>query len=343
MELSVIAEALGAELEGDGSIEIEDLQPLDEAGPAHLSFLSNPRYARSLDATRAGAVIVARDVEGPGCALLRVDDAYVGFAMALELFRKPELPEVGIHPSAVVAPDAQVADGARIAAHVVVGARTRIGARAALFPGVRIYPDVEIGEDFVAHANVVVRERTRIGDRVVLASGAAIGNEGFGNIPLPGGGVHTLPQIGVVEIGNDVTVGSNTTIDRATIGVTRIGDSVRLDNLVMIAHGCTIGKESLIAAQTGLAGSTVVGERVQLGGQVGAAGHLRIGDDVRAAGQSGIVSNVADGETVAGFPQRPASQWRRERAASSRLPELLRRVRRLEKRLKLDAPAGAED
>ena len=343
MKLSAIAAALGADLEGDGSLEIEDIQPLESAGPAHLSFLSNPRYARSLAETRAGAVIVGREVEGPGCALLRVDDAYIGFAMALELFRRPELPEPGVHPAAVIAEDAEIGEGARIGPHVSIGARTRIGARAVLHPGVRIYPDVAIGDDFVAHANAVVRERTRIGHRVVVASGAGIGNEGFGNIPLPGGGVHALPQIGIVEIGDDVTVGSNTTIDRATIGVTRIADSVRLDNLVMVAHGCSIGKETLIAAQSGIAGSTVVGERVQLGGQVGVAGHLRVGDDARAAAQSGIASSVADGETVGGYPQRTAGRWRREVAALARLPELLRRVRRLVQRAASSDEPPVED
>jgi UDP-3-O-[3-hydroxymyristoyl] glucosamine N-acyltransferase len=336
MKLAEIAESLGAELEGDGNKEIRGLQPLEDAEAQHLSFLSNPRYAAKLKGTRAGALIVGRDVDGPGCALLRVDDAYVGFAMALEIFKRPLLLAAGVAASADIASDAQVGEGARIAAQVTIGARSRIGARVTLHPGVRIYPDVTIGDDFVAHANAVVREGTKIGDRVQILSGAAIGTEGFGNIPIPGGGVHTLPQIGHVEIGDDVSIGANTTIDRATIGVTRIESGVKLDNLVMVAHGCTIRRDALIAAQVGLAGSTIVGRRVQLGGQAGAAGHLTIGDDVRAAGRTGVQSDVPDGELIAGFPWRPAREWRREEVAIRRLPSILKRLRRLERRSETD-------
>jgi UDP-3-O-[3-hydroxymyristoyl] glucosamine N-acyltransferase len=342
MKLSELAAALGATLEGDGDLEVDDLQPLDCAGPRSLSFVSNQRYVGQLAGTRAGAVILGPGIDGPGCAVLRVDDAYRAFAMALGLFARPVLPPLGVAPSAHVSPGARLGEGARIAPGVVVGDDVVIGARASLFPGVVVYPETTIGDDFVAHANAVVRERVRIGDRVTLGPGVVVGGDGFGFLPLPGGGVFKLPQIGTVEIGDDVEIGANTTVDRATIGATRIERGVKLDNLVMIAHGCRIGAESLLAGQSGLAGSTILGARVQLGGQVGAAGHLTVGDDVRVAAQSGIDNDVPAGAVLGGYPAMDVRLWRRVSAAVHRLPDLLRRVRRLERALGRGGEGGGE-
>lgn len=331
MRLGEIARALDATVEGDPALEIDDLQPLDEAGPRSLSFVSNQRYVAQLATTRAGAVILGPGVDAPGCAVLRVPNAYLAFARALGLFDRPVSPPSGIAPGAHVAPSASIGEGARIAPGVVIGEGVTIGARAHLHPGVVVYPETAIGDDFVAHANAVVRERVRIGDRVTLGPGAVIGGDGFGFLPMPGGGVFKLPQTGTVEIGDDVEVGANTTVDRATIGTTRLANGVKLDNLVMIAHGCRIGEESLLAGQSGLAGSTIIGRRVQFGGQVGAAGHLEIGDDVRVAAKSGIDNDVAPGSVIGGYPEMDIRLWRRIVAAVQRLPELLRRVRRLER------------
>jgi UDP-3-O-[3-hydroxymyristoyl] glucosamine N-acyltransferase len=341
MKLGDIAQALGATLEGDPELEIDTLDPIESAGPRSLSFVSNPRYVALVKTTRAAALILAPEVPAPGRAVLRAPNPYFAFTMALRLFARPVLPPVGVDPRATIAPDVTIGEAARIAAGVVIGERTRIGARATLHPGVVIYPGVTIGDDFTAHANVVVRERVTIGDRVSLASGVVLGSDGFGFLPLPGGGVLKIEQIGTVEVGNDVEIGANSTVDRATIGATRIEPGVKLDNLVMIAHGCQIGEESLIAAQTGLSGSTVVGRRVQLGGQVGAAGHLKIGDDARAAAKSGIPNDVPAGSTVGGYPAMEATLWRRVTAAAHRLPELLRRVRRLERAIGVP-PASTE-
>jgi len=333
MKLGAIARALGATLEGDPELEIDELQPLDEAGPRALSFVSNQRYLAQLQVTRAGAVILGSGVSGPGCAVLRVDNAYLAFAVALGLFDRPVLPPLGVSAAAQLSPTARIGEDARIAAGVVVGDGVTIGARARLHPGVVIYPDTVIGDDFTAHANVVVRERVRIGDRVILGPGVVIGGDGFGFLPLPGGGIFKLPQIGTVEIEDDVEVGANTTVDRATIGTTRLARGVKLDNLVMVAHGCRIGEEALLAGQSGLAGSTIVGKRVQFGGQVGAAGHLEIGDDVRVAAKTGIDNDVAPGRVIGGYPELDVRLWRRVSAAVQRLPELLRRVRRIERML----------
>lgn len=336
MKLAEIATVLDAVIEGDAGVEVDELAPLDGAGPRSLSFLSNPKYLPQLAGTGAGAVILGPDVEGPGCAVLRVADAYMAFAKALEMFDRPVVPQTGIASGATVAATARIGEGARIAAGVHIGENARIGARATLHPGVVVYPEVTIGDDFTAHANVVLRERVRIGNRVTLAAGVALGGEGFGYIPLPGGGVQNIRQIGTVEIEDDVEIGANTTIDRAAIGVTRIEAGAKIDNLVMIAHGCRIGPEALIAAQTGLAGSTTVGARAQLGGQVGSAGHLTIGADARIAAQSGVPNDVPEGQTVGGYPAMEVGLWRRVSAAVHKLPELLRRVRRLEKALERD-------
>ncbi len=340
MKLGEIGAAIGASIEGDPELEIDELAPLEAADARSLSFVSNPRYLARLGSTRAGAVILGPGVVGPGCAVLRVPDAYLGFAMALGLFARPILPAAGIDATASIAAGAVLGEGVRIGPHVSVGAGARIGRRCALFPGVVVYAEAEIGDDCILHANVVVRERVRIGSRVVLGSGAVIGGEGFGYLPLPGGGVFKLAQVGSVEIGDDVEVGANTTVDRATIGVTRVAAGAKLDNLVMVAHGCTVGQEALLAAQTGLAGSTVVGPRAQLGGQVGTAGHLTIGEGARVAAQSGVPNDVAAGAVVGGYPAMDAALWRRVSAAVQRLPELLRRVRRLERELGRTADAG---
>ncbi len=340
MKLAEIAAAIGARLEGDGALEIDSLEPLDRAGPRDLAFLAHPRYASQLATTHAAAVIVADDGPRPPGAALRTPEPYLAFARALALFERRLLPPPGIDPSAQVASDARIGEGARIGPRAVIGAGVRLGARAVIHPGVVLYPEVEIGDDFEAHANAIIRERVRIGHRVRIGPGAVIGGEGFGFLPLPQGGVFRLAQIGRVEIGDDVEVGANATVDRATIGVTSIERGAKLDNLVMIAHGCRVGEEALIAAQTGLAGSTQVGARAQLGGQVGSAGHLRIGAGARIAAQSGIAADVPDRAEFGGYPAMEAALWRRVVAAARRLPELLRRVRRLERAIEARRAGG---
>lgn len=331
MRLGDIASAVGARLEGSADVEIDGMDPVETAGPRSLSFVANPRYLGRLGATRAGALILGPGVAGPGCPVLRASNPYLAFARALALFARPVLPAPGVDPGARVDPAAVIGPDVRVAAGVTIGAGARVGRGSAIFPGVVVYPEVEIGEDCVLHANVVLRERVKLGSRVVLGPGAVIGGDGFGFLPLPGAGVLKIQQIGSVEIGDDVEIGANTTIDRATIGVTRVERGAKIDNLVMVAHGCTVGEESLLAAQVGLAGSTVVGPRVQLGGQVGAAGHLTIGAGARAAARSGIANDVEAGATVGGYPAMDATLWRRVSAGVRRLPEILRRLRRLER------------
>lgn len=336
MNLAEIAERLECELRGDGSIEIDAVAPIEDAVPGSLTFVANPRYRAHLATTRASAVILATDAGDTRLPSLRTKDPYLAFARAIELFYvAPPLP-VGIHATAVIAADAVVPDDARIGPYCVIGAGVRLGARACLDAHVVLYPECQIGDDFRAQAGVVVRERARIGDRVSLQPGCVIGGDGFGYAPTPAGRVRKIIQAGIVVLEDDVEIGANSTIDRAAVGETHIESGVKIDNLVQIAHGCRVGQGSILAAQVGLSGSTRVGRYVQMGGQSGAAGHLRIGDGVQCAGQSGITSDIEPGTVVSGMPAQSIQTWRRVVAALPRLPELLRRVRRLEGRAAKD-------
>jgi UDP-3-O-[3-hydroxymyristoyl] glucosamine N-acyltransferase len=289
--------------------------------------------------TRASAVICAASAPEAAVATLRTAEPYLCFARALALFHPPRRLPVGVHATAVVAGTARIAPGAAIGAHVVVGEDVEIGADAQLHPHVVLYAGARIGRDFVAHTGVVVREDVRIGDRVVLHPGVVLGGDGFGFAPSATGAVK-IPQIGTVVIEDDVEIGANTTIDRATLGATIVRRGSKLDNLVMVGHNCEIGAHCFIAAQVGLAGSTKVGNGVQMGGQAGVAGHLTIGDGVQVVAQSGIPSSVPAGKIVGGYPAVEVGVWRRTSAALLRLPELLRRVRRLEQRLADGADAA---
>lgn len=341
MKLGALAERLGCELRGDGTIEIGAVRSLEEAGPGDVTFLANRKYAGQVATTRASAIILAADADAVPLASLRTANPYLAFAEALALFHPPRRPPPGIHPTAVIAATARVGDDASIGAYAVVGDDVEIGADATIHPHVTIYSGVRIGCGFVAHAGVVVREDVRIGDRVVLHPGVVLGADGFGFAPTPQGAVK-IPQTGTVVIEDDVEIGANTTVDRATLGVTLIGRGAKLDNLVMVAHNCEIGAHSFLAAQVGIAGSTKVGRGVQMGGQAGVAGHVTIGDGVQIVAQSGVPSSVASGQIVGGYPAVEVTRWRRAAAALLRLPELLQRVRRLERASGIARPSRRE-
>jgi UDP-3-O-[3-hydroxymyristoyl] glucosamine N-acyltransferase len=333
MRLSELAALLGCELQGDGSIEIIGVAPIEHAGPSDLTFVANTRYLRHLDTCRAGAVVLARDAPAVAMASLRADDPHLAFARAVEHFHAPLAWSPGVHPSAQVAASADVGSGASIGAFAVVGERVRIGRDARIAAHVVIYPGVVIGDRFTAHAHVTVREGVRIGSDVVLHAGSVIGSDGFGYLPDGQGGIKRLVQAGSVELEDGVEIGANTTVDRAMVGSTVVRRGAKLDNLVMIGHGCEIGEYSMLAGQVGLSGSTRVGKWVRMGGQAGAAGHLTIGDGAQVAAQSGVDNSIAGGTTVGGSPAIDARLWRRVLAAWTRLPELFRRVRRLERQL----------
>lgn len=333
MRLKDLAERLGLTWEGDGDATITGCAPIDEAEPHDLAFVANPRYARLLATTRAGAVILAPGVVRPEGNVLRARSPQEAFARALELFDARTTPEPGIHSTAVIAASASIGADCYIGAYVVIGEHVVLGERSIVHPHVTIYAGARIGARFVAHAGAVVREGVRIGNDVVLQPGAVIGADGFGFLPNPGGLPRAVPQIGRVEISDYAEVGANAAVDRAAVGATRIGRGAKLDNLVQIGHGCQVGEGTLLAAQVGVAGSTRIGRDVMAGGQVGVTGHVTVGDRAQIAAQSGITGDVDAGSVVAGMPAMPISAWRRCMVALRRLPEILARLKALERRL----------
>lgn len=330
MKLSEVAQRLGCELRGNGETEICGVNGIDEAGPGELTFVANKKYLAKLSATKAAAVILAPEAPEVSLPSLRTANPYLAFAQVLELFYPPYVPPEGVHPTAVISPSARIGAYASIGPYAVIGENVVIGETARIFAHVVIYPNVSIGHHFTAHAGVVVREGTRIGDRVVLQGGVVLGGDGFGYVPLPDGSTYKIPQSGVVVLEDEVEVGANTTIDRATVGATVIRRGAKIDNLVMIGHGCEVGEGALLAAQVGLSGSTKLEAGVRMGGQVGAAGHLTVGKNTLVAAQSGIPRDVPANSVIGGYPAVNIRSWRRYSAVLPKLPEILRRLRRIE-------------
>lgn len=329
MKLGELAGQLGCELEGNGDWEITGVASMDEAGPAEVTFLSNPKYLPKLHTTRAGAIIAAAGVEMLGKPVLRSADPYMSFARALEIFYPPRRPPAGIHPTAVLAPDVKLGANASIGPYVVIGEGVEIGADCVLEPHVVIYSGVKIGHRFLAHSHAVVRENVRIGHDVILQNGVIIGGDGFGFAPCPDGTFYKIVQAGIVVIEDGVEVQSNSCIDRAAVGETRLRRGVKVDNLVQVAHGCDIGENSLLCSQVGIAGSTTLGRNVILTGQVGVAGHLTIGDRVVATPQTGVPNDVRPNTTISGSPAVDHELWLKASAAYRRLPEMFNAYRKM--------------
>jgi UDP-3-O-[3-hydroxymyristoyl] glucosamine N-acyltransferase len=333
MKLADLAAHLGATLDGDPDAEVTSAAGIEDALPGQLTFLANPRYTPLARTTRATAVLVEPAFEPIAAATLRLANPYLAFARALELLYQPPAYPPGIHPTAVIAPTATIAPGAHIGAYAVLGDHVVLGSHATVLPHVVIYPNAQIGSHFFAHAHAVVREGCRLGDHVILQNGAVIGADGFGfarhTLPPPGPPTsepawHKILQTGPAVLEDHVEVQANACVDRASVGETRIHAGAKIDNLVQVGHGSSVGPDSLLCAQVGLAGSTHVGKNVILAGQVGVAGHCTIGDGAIATAQSGIPSDVAPGATVSGTPAFENRKWLRSAAIFQRLPELLR-------------------
>jgi len=333
MKLRDLAQRLGCRLDGDGDIEIVRVAGIEDAGAGDLSFVANPKYLPALAKTRASAVLLRDDAPAGSVAALRTREPYLAFARAVGLFAPRWQPEPGVHAMAAVAGDAQLGHGVSIGAFVSVGEGAIVGDRTVVFPNVTIGPGARVGADCVVHSNVSIRERVSIGDRVVLQNGVVLGGDGYGFVRRGDGTHEKIPQTAAVVIEDDVELGANTTVDRPAVGETRIKAGSKIDNLVQIAHGVSIGRRALIAAQVGIAGSTKVDDDVMLGGQVGVGGHLIIGRGVVAVGQSGITNSVEEGAMVAGYPAIDAREWRRSAAVFRRLPELKKRIEGLEAQL----------
>lgn len=335
ISLGELAAALGREVEGDARFAVRGVAPLAGAGPEDLSFARSAAYARALAASRAGAVIVPPGLDAGGRPALRSPRPDLDFARAVALLAAPERPAPGVHPSAVVAPDARIDPSAHVGPLAVVGARATVGARSVLHPHAVLYPDVRVGADCVLHAGCVLREEVEIGDRVVLHAGAVLGADGFGYALDETGRPIKVPQVGRVVLEDDVEVGANATIDRATLGETRVRRNAKIDNLVVVSHNCDVGEDVLVAAQSGLAGSTTVGRGAILMGQTASAGHLTIGAASFLGGRAALHKDLPPGSRVWGAPPLEERRWHKSVAAFARLPEMLRRLRAVERRLGL--------
>jgi len=334
MKLSVLAAHLGATLHGDPDAEVTAASGLETAGPGQLTFVANPKYTPLARTTQATAVLVDPAFEQIAAATLRISNPYLAFARSLELLYQPASYPPGIHPTAILSPTAQVAPGAHIGAYAVIGDHVVIGPSAIILPHVVIYPNVKIGSHFFAHAHAIVREACQLGDHVILQNGAIIGADGFGfarqtSASRPESdpwipGWHKILQTGPAILEDHVEVQANSTVDRASIGETRVHSGAKIDNLVQVGHGSSVGADTLLCAQVGLAGSTHIGRNVILAGQVGVAGHCTVGDGAIATAQSGIPSDVPAGATVSGYPAIENRKWLRSVAIFNRLPELIR-------------------
>jgi len=321
----------GPGTQADGP-ELRGVAPLESAGADELAFVRDAGRARGLAASGAGAVILPPDVPPDRPAIVSPTPA-LDFARAVAwLLPEPE-PRPGVHSTAFVDPSARIHASAEIGPGCVVGAGCAIGPGSVLVAHVSVYHDVLVGADCRLHAGVVLREGTRVGDRVILQPGVVLGGDGFGYVHDEEARLHKVPQVGRVVIEDDVEIGAGTTVDRATLSETRIARGAKIDNLVQIAHNCEVGEGSVIAAQSGLGGGTAIGRRAALMARVGAAGHLRVGDGAFVGARAGLHKDVPAGARVFGTPQMEERRWHRVAAAWTRLPDLLRRVRALERKL----------
>ncbi|HEY0430328.1 MAG TPA: UDP-3-O-(3-hydroxymyristoyl)glucosamine N-acyltransferase [Pyrinomonadaceae bacterium] len=335
MKLSELAALTAATVDqSSGDTEITGAAGLDDAGPGDVTFLANPRYTPRVNSTKAAAIYLSEtapvDREIP---VLRAKDPYLAYTRALRLFHPEPAFVAFIHESAVIDPTATVAENVWIGAGVVIGPNSQIADGVRLHPNVTIYEDVTVGAASTIHSGSVIRERSQIGERVVIHNNVVVGCDGFGYAKDEQKHWLKIPQTGRVIIDDDVEIGAGTTIDRASVGESRIGRGTKIDNLVQIGHSCTVGEDSLLCAQVGLAGSSHIGSRVILAGQAGVAGHLTIGDDVVLTAKSATSHDVPAGKMISGIPAFDNRDWLRSTAAFRRLGEMQRKLRELEKKI----------
>jgi UDP-3-O-[3-hydroxymyristoyl] glucosamine N-acyltransferase len=329
MKLSAIASALGAVLDnGDPDSEITGVAGIEEASAGQITFIANPKYIAAAKTTSASAIIVGNEFPAGSKALLRSDNPYLAFARAIDLFYKPPQYNGGIHPTAVIARSSRLGSNAHIGAYVVIDEDVVIGDNAVLLPHVVIYRGARIGNNFFAHAHAVVREFCILRDNVILQNGAIVGTDGFG-FARDGDRWQKITQSGPAVLEDEVEVQANACVDRASIGETRVKQGAKIDNLAQVGHGSTVGENTLLCAQVGLAGSSVIGKNVILAGQAGVAGHCNVGDGVIITAQSGTHGDIPAGSVVSGSPAFDNKQWLRAVAAFNRLPEIARAVRQL--------------
>ena len=333
MTLSDLAQRLGCRLEGDGALEVSRVAGIEDAGPGDLTFLSNPKYAARLAATHATAILADAAVRDAPCAILRTEQVYLAFAEAVQILTPPRRPRPGISPLAAIDPTVLLGADVAIAPFVAIGAHARLGARVVVHSHVSIGEGVVIGDDCDIHAHASIREGVTIGDRCVLQNAAIVGADGFGFARRADGTHQKIPQVGRVVIEDDVEIGAGSAVDRPAVGETRIGAGTKIDDLVMVAHGVKIGRNVLLAAQVGIAGSTVLEDAVIMAGQSGVTGHVRLGKGAVVGAKSAVTKDIEPGRHVTGVPAADVADWRESVVLIRRLPELRRTVADLEERL----------
>lgn len=336
MKLSELAEKTDSKIEtGDEYLEINAAAGLDIAKENEITFLANPKYTPQVNATKASAIFLSEGVEidRTDITVLRSKDAYVAYTLALrEFYPMPKIIP-SIHESAVIDETAKIAEDVEIMANVVIGKNCVIESGAKIFPNATIYDGVKIGKNSVIHSGVAVRENCEIGENCIIHNNSTIGSDGFGYAKTAEKSWLKIPQVGRVVLENDVEIGANTAIDRASVGESRIKRGAKIDNLVQIGHSCTIDEDALICSQTGLAGSSYIGKRVILAGQVGIAGHLKIGDDVVVTAKSATSHDIENGKVISGIPAFENREWLRSTAAFRRLGEMSKIIRNLVKKV----------
>lgn len=335
MEFSAkqIADFLHGEVEGNPDVKVNNFAKIEEGKPKTLSFLSNPKYTHYIYETQADIVLVNADFKPEKeikATLIRVEDAYGALAKLLELVEKSKPAKVGIEPMSYVSQSAKVGENVYVAGFAYISDNAVVGDNSKIYPHVFIGDNVTIGNNVTLYSGVKIYADCKVGDNSIIHAGVVIGSDGFGFAPKADGSYHKIPQIGNVVIENNVEIGANTTIDRAVMGSTIIGEGVKLDNLIQIAHNVEIGKHTAMASQVGISGSTKIGEKCVFGGQVGLAGHLTIGDRVKIGAQSGIMRDVKEGAEIIGSPAIPVRDWYKSSVIFAKLPEMYRELSQVE-------------
>jgi UDP-3-O-[3-hydroxymyristoyl] glucosamine N-acyltransferase len=330
-----LAQKVNGQIIGKKDVTISGASKIEDARPGEITFLANPKYKHFLNQTRASAVIVDQSIqEDIAMTVIQVDNAYYRFLQIFLLFNPPgKIQEPGIHPSAVIDSSSKLGDNISVGPQVVIGRNCSIGDHTVILPGCILLDNVEIGANCLLYPLVSIRENCRIGNKVIIHNGAVIGSDGFGFAPHEGT-YHKIPQIGKVVIEDEVEIGANCSIDRATMGETIIRKGTKLDNLIQIAHNVEVGEWTVIAAQSGISGSTKVGHHVMMAGQVGVVGHITIGDYAQIGAQTGVPKSIPEKDVVFGTPARPIMKAKRIEAVINQLPDLLKRVKQLENELK---------
>ncbi|MEW6101989.1 MAG: UDP-3-O-(3-hydroxymyristoyl)glucosamine N-acyltransferase [Candidatus Omnitrophota bacterium] len=331
--LKEIARLIQGEIVGDDSLVITGVSGIKEAGSGDITFLANPKYSPLINKTQASAIITSKDIKEASKPIIRTENPSLAFTKVISLF-SPECAShpKGIHPQAIIGKGVILGNDAAVGAYAVIEDKAALGDRTVIYPGCYIGRETSIGSETIIYPNVSIRERTNIGKRVIIHSGTVIGSDGFGFVAIKDK-QQKIPQIGTVEIGDDVEIGANVTIDRARFDRTIIGSGTKIDNLVQIAHNVVIGENSIIVAQAGISGSTTIGNNVTLAGQAGLVGHITIGDNAIVAAQAGVTKSVPANTTVSGYPAKPHDTAKHINACVQNLPKLYEQVKELKEKI----------